>query len=175
MKMLRRCTETDFDDIHAIINDAAQAYKGVIPPDRWHEPYMGRQELRHEIDDGVVFWGYEVDAELLAIMGIQDKGEVTLVRHAYVKTSAQRRGIGTILLHHLQSMTEKPILIGTWADASWAISFYEKNGYQRVMEEEKNRLLRKYWSISERQVETSVVLSCDRTARRGKPKNPAFP
>lgn len=160
--MLRTCTENDLDEIHAIINDAAQAYKGVIPPDRWHEPYMSREELLREIDDGVVFWGYESDARLLGIMGIQDRGEVTLIRHAYVKTRARRSGIGTILLHHLQTMTEKPILIGTWASASWAISFYEKNGYRRVTDEEKNRLLRKYWSISERQVETSVVLRSDR-------------
>jgi N-acetylglutamate synthase-like GNAT family acetyltransferase len=157
--MIRECTETDFNTIFEIINDAAQAYKGVIPQDRWNEPYMSLKELRAEIEDGVVFWGLERDGQLLGVMGIQDKGDVTLIRHAYVWIRAQKLGIGTKLLQHLQSMTQKPILIGTWAAASWAISFYERNGYTVVSEDEKNRLLRKYWSIPERQVETSVVLA----------------
>jgi GNAT superfamily N-acetyltransferase len=160
--MIRECTDSDFNTIFGIINDAAQAYKGIIPYDRWHEPYMPIEELRHEIEDGVVFWGLEHDGQLLGVMGIQDKGEVTLIRHAYVRTRAQQQGIGTKLLRHLESMTEKPILVGTWADAPWAISFYEKNGYTLVSEEQKNRLLRKYWSIPERQVETSVVLANQR-------------
>ncbi|MGD8975184.1 MAG: GNAT family N-acetyltransferase, partial [Desulfobacterales bacterium] len=130
-----------------------------IPQDRWNEPYMSLKELRAEIEDGVVFWGLERDGQLLGVMGIQDKGDVTLIRHAYVWIRAQKLGIGTKLLQHLQSMTQKPILIGTWAAASWAISFYERNGYTVVSEDEKNRLLRKYWSIPERQVETSVVLA----------------
>jgi N-acetylglutamate synthase-like GNAT family acetyltransferase len=158
-EMIRECTETDFNTIFEIINDAAQAYKGVIPQDRWNEPYMSLKELRAEIEDGVVFWGLERDGQLLGVMGIQDKGDVTLIRHAYVWIRAQKLGIGTKLLQHLQSMTQKPILIGTWAAASWAISFYERNGYTVVSEDEKNRLLRKYWSIPERQVETSVVLA----------------
>ncbi len=158
--MIRKCTESDFDRILEIINDAAQAYKGVIPEDCWHEPYMPPEELKKEIEDGVVFWGNENDGQLVGIMGIQDKGEVSLIRHAYVLTQAQKQGIGTKLLRYLESLTEKPILIGTWAAASWAISFYQKNGYTLVSEEEeKNRLLRKYWSIPERQVETSVVLA----------------
>ena len=157
--MIRECTESDFNRIFEIINDAAQAYKGVIPEDRWHEPYMPFEELRKEIENGVVFWGLEHDGQLLGVMGIQDKGEVTLIRHAYVWTRAQKQGIGTKLLHYLESLTGKPILIGTWAAASWAISFYEKNGYTLVSEEEKNILLRKYWSIPERQLETSVVLA----------------
>ncbi|MGD8948088.1 MAG: GNAT family N-acetyltransferase [Desulfobacterales bacterium] len=157
--MIRECTETDFNTIFEIINDAAQAYKGVIPQDRWNEPYMSLKELKAEIEDGVVFWGLERDGQLLGVMGIQDKGDVTLIRHAYVWIRAQKLGIGTKLLQHLQSMTQKPILIGTWAAASWAISFYERNGYTVVSEDEKNRLLRKYWSIPERQVETSVVLA----------------
>ena len=157
--MIRKCKESDFNTIFEIINDAAQAYKGVIPQDRWHEPYMSHAELRAQIDDGIVFWGLERDGQLLGVMGIQDKGDVTLIRHAYVLTKAQNRGIGKKLLQHLQSMTEKPILIGTWAAASWAVSFYQKNGYKLVSEEEKNRLLRKYWSIPKRQVETSVVLA----------------
>lgn len=142
-----------------IINDAAQAYKGIIPEDRWHEPYMAAEELSHEIEDGIVFWGLEQDDRLLGVMGIQDKGEVALIRHAYVSTRAQKLGVGTELLRHLEGLTEKPILIGTWAAASWAISFYEKNGYALVSEEKKNYLLGKYWSIPDRQVETSVVLT----------------
>ena len=157
--MIRICKESDLNTIFEIINEAAQAYKGVIPQDRWHEPYMSLEELRAQIEDGIVFWGLERDGRLFGVMGIQDKGDVTLIRHAYVVSGAQRRGIGKKLLQHLQSMTEKPILIGTWANASWAVSFYWKNGYTPVSDEEKNRLLRKYWSIPERQVETSVVLA----------------
>jgi N-acetylglutamate synthase-like GNAT family acetyltransferase len=157
--MIRVCTESDFKRIFEIVNDAALAYKGIIPEDRWHEPYMPFDELRKEIEKGVVFWGLEHDGQLLGVMGIQDKGEVTLIRHAYVSTRAQKLGIGTQLLKYLEGLTEKPVLIGTWAAASWAISFYEKNGYVLVSEKEKNFLLRKYWSIPERQVETSVVLA----------------
>ena len=157
--MIRKCTDTDLNTIFEIINDAAQAYKGIIPDDCWHVPYMPIAELRHEIEDGIVFWGLEHDGQLLGVMGIQDKAEVTLIRHAYVLTRDQQQGIGTRLLRHLESMTGKPILVGTWADAPWAISFYKKNGYTLVSFEEKNRLLRKYWSIPKRQVETSVVLA----------------
>ena len=159
IEMIRKCTETDFNTIFKIINEAAQAYKGVIPKDCWHEPYMPLEEVRHEIEDGVIFWGLEQDGQLLGVMGIQDRRDVTLIRHAYVWTRAQKTGIGTMLLRHLEKMTEKPILIGTWAAASWAISFYEKNGYITVSNEEKTYLLRKYWSIPERQEETSVVLA----------------
>jgi N-acetylglutamate synthase-like GNAT family acetyltransferase len=157
--MIRECKESDLNTIFEVINDAAQAYKGVIPQDRWHEPYMSLAELRTQIEDGIVFWGLERDGQLLGVMGIQDKGDVTLIRHAYVLSRAQKRGIGEKLLQHLQNMTEKPILIGTWVAASWAVSFYQKNGYTLVSEEEKNHLLNKYWSIPERQVETSVVLA----------------
>jgi N-acetylglutamate synthase-like GNAT family acetyltransferase len=160
--MIRECKKSDFNAIFEVINDAAEAYKGIIPEDRWHEPYMSTDELESEIADGVVFWGLERDGQLLGVMGIQDRGDVTLIRHAYVWTRAQKLGIGTKLLHHLESLTDKPILIGTWAAASWAISFYAKNGYTIVSEEEKNHLLRKYWSIPERQVETSVVLADER-------------
>ncbi|MBW1701278.1 MAG: GNAT family N-acetyltransferase [Deltaproteobacteria bacterium] len=156
--MIRRCTESDFGTIYEIINDAAQIYHGVIPDDRWHDPYMSRDELAHEIQDGVLFWGYERDGQLSGVMGIQDKGDVTLIRHAYVRTKLRKRGIGTSLLRHIGNTTGKPLLIGTWADASWAISFYQNNGFKLVTEEEKNTLLEKYWSISKRQVETSVVL-----------------
>ena len=156
--MIRRCHESDLNAVFEIINDAAQAYKGVIPADRWHEPYMSSQELRHEIEDGVVFWGFELEGELAGVMGIQDKGDVTLIRHAYVRTRLQKQGIGAKLLKYLEGTTQKPIMIGTWKAASWAISFYEKNGYLLVSEAEKSRLLSRYWSIPERQIETSVVL-----------------
>jgi N-acetylglutamate synthase-like GNAT family acetyltransferase len=142
-----------------IINDAAQAYRGVIPEDCWHEPYMPKSELQHEIDDGVIFWGYEDEGVLIGVMGIQDKGDVDLIRHAYVKTDRRKQGVGTKLLHYLESRSVKPILIGTWTDATWAVRFYQKNGYHLLEKDEKNRLLRKYWSIPERQVETSVVLA----------------
>jgi len=156
--MIRKCTESDINAIFDIINDAARAYKGVIPGDRWHEPYMSAEEIWHEIKAGVIFSGFEQEGCLAGVMGIQDKGKVTLIRHAYVLKRFQRLGIGQKLLTHLERLTIKPILIGTWKDASWAISFYIKNGYTLVADEEKNRLLKKYWSIPGRQIETSVVL-----------------
>lgn len=157
--MIRPCQGSDFDNIHAIINDAAQAYKGVIPADRFHEPYMSAEELRYEIDAGVVFWGYEIDGELQGVMGIQDVKDVTLIRHAYVRTVKRNQGIGRELLAHLRTQTTWPLLIGTWAAAAWAIGFYEKHGFRLVSPEEKNRLLRTYWSIPDRQIDTSVVLA----------------
>lgn len=157
--MIRQCVDSDFEGIYEIINDAAQAYRGVIPDDRWHDPYMSRDELSHEIKDGVIFWGAEHKAQLNGIMAIQDKGAVTLIRHAYVRTGRQKQGIGGLLLHHFEAATKKPILIGTWADATWAVSFYQKNGYRLVTPREKTLLLKKYWSIPDRQIETSVVLA----------------
>ena len=157
--MIRRCDERALELIWAIINDGAQAYKGIIPADRWTEPYMSKEKLQHEIEDGVVFWGYEEAGTLVGVMGIQPVQDVTLIRHAYVRGSSQKRGIGAQLLSHLREMAIGPVLIGTWADAVWAIRFYERNGFQMVGPEEKNRLLRKYWSIPERQIETSVVLA----------------
>ncbi|KPL23110.1 MAG: GNAT family acetyltransferase [Anaerolineae bacterium SM23_84] len=148
--MIRRCKEQDFQGMYAVINDAAQAYRGVIPADCWHEPYMSRQELRHEIAQGVVFWGHEEAGNLIGVMGIQHVRDVTLIRHAYVRTDHQRQGVGSQLLRHLMEQTTRPTLVGTWADAVWAIRFY------------KDRLLRKYWSIPDRQVETSVVLADER-------------
>ena len=157
--MIRQCKTSDLAGLLEVINEAARAYKGVIPQDRWHEPYMSQKALQQEIADGVMFWGWESHGQLLGVMGIQDKPDVTLIRHAYVRTCAQGQGIGKRLLQHLQRMTRKPILIGTWADAHWAIAFYRKNGYGLVSEREKKRLLRTYWSIPKRQVETSVVLA----------------
>jgi GNAT superfamily N-acetyltransferase len=149
----------DFGQIMAIINDAASAYKGVIPDDRWQEPYMSEEQLSSQIADGVEFWCYVEEDVMLGVMGIQDKGDVTLIRHAYVRTSARNKGIGGQLLRHLSGLTSKPILIGTWAAAGWAIRFYEKHGYHLVSFEEKERLLKKYWKIPSRQIETSVVLA----------------
>jgi GNAT superfamily N-acetyltransferase len=157
--MIRRCDDGDFESIWAIINDGAQAYKGIIPEDRWTEPYMSKEKLQHEIAEGIVFWGYEEGGTLPGVMGIQPVQDVTLIRHAYVRTGSQKRGIGAQLLGHLREMADGPVLIGTWADAVWAIRFYERHGFQMVGAEEKNRLLKKYWSIPERQVETSVVLA----------------
>jgi GNAT superfamily N-acetyltransferase len=157
--MIRCCNEGDFDSIYAIINDAAQAYRGIIPEDRWHEPYMPVEELRAELKAGVIFWGYEVEDGLLGVMGLQPKGEVYLIRHAYVRTVYRNRGIGSMLLQHLVAPLEKPVLIGTWADAGWAIRFYQRNGFSLVSREEKDRLLQKYWSVPQRQVATSVVLA----------------
>ncbi len=142
-----------------IINDAAEAYRGVIPSDCWKEPYMPRQELRHEIDEGVRFWGIEEDGLLVGVMGLQPVQDVTLIRHAYVATARRGHGLGGLLLDHLLRQTVGPVLVGTWAAAQWAIRFYEKHGFRQVSREEKDRLLRKYWSIPERQVETSVVLA----------------
>ncbi|MBD1381841.1 GNAT family N-acetyltransferase [Metabacillus arenae] len=158
--MIRLCDKLDTEVINQIINDAARAYKGVIPQDRYHEPYMSLEELKLEMNDGVIFWGFDENNELLGVMGIQDKGEVSLIRHAYVRTNQRKSGIGTKLLSHLMHLTNKPILIGTWESAEWAINFYMKNGFQVVPEEEKVKLLHQYWNVPERQIETSVVL-CD--------------
>ncbi|VVB93101.1 Acetyltransferase (GNAT) domain protein [uncultured archaeon] len=159
--MIRKCNPGDFNTIYLIINDAAQAYKRVIPADCWKEPYMSEEELRHEMQEGVIFWGYEMDGELVGVMGIQHVRDVSLIRHSYVRTAKQKKGIGGELLSHLRELATRPILIGTWADAEWAIHFYEKHGFHLVSSGEKDRLLRKYWSILERQIETSVVLAED--------------
>jgi len=157
--MIRRCDDRDFESIWAIINDGAQAYRGTIPEDRWTEPYMSKEKLQHEIDDGVVFWGYEDAEVLVGVMGLQQVRDVTLIRHAYVRADSQKQGIGARLLSHLRLLTKSPVLIGTWADAVWAIRFYERHGFQMVSTTEKDRLLKQYWSIPERQIETSVVLA----------------
>jgi N-acetylglutamate synthase-like GNAT family acetyltransferase len=148
--------------IGEIINDAAQAYQGVIPEDRWHEPYMSFAELKEQMERGVVFWGMELDGKLAGVMGIQPVQDVTLIRHAYVRTVFRNQGIGSQLLKHLRASTTRPILIGTWAAAIWAVSFYEKHGFRMVIPAEKDRLLKKYWSIPDRQIETSVVLADDK-------------
>jgi N-acetylglutamate synthase-like GNAT family acetyltransferase len=153
--MIRTCTDEDFEQIFEIINDAAMAYKRVIPPARWHEPYMSKTELREQIEDGVRFFCYMDNNEIVGVMGIQDKTDVELIRHAYVRTEQRKKGIGTLLLRELIRDSRKPILIGTWKAAEWAISFYEKHKFSLVNEEEKNRLLKKYWRIPDRQIEQS--------------------
>src|SRR5216684_3182986 len=153
MVLIRKSAEPDWAAVLAIVNAAAQAYRGVIPADRWREPYMPRDELEKEIADGIVFWLAEEGCDLLGVMGIQDKGDVALVRHAYITPTVQRKGVGTNLLRHVQSLVNKPVLIGTWADATWAIEFYQRNGFTVVSKADKDFLLRRYWSIPERQVE----------------------
>ncbi len=157
--MIRLCVNSEFEQIYAIINEAAQAYKGVIPPDRWKEPYMSRDELQHEIRAGVNFWGFEEDGNLVGVMGIQQVQDVMLIRHSYVRTARQHRGVGEKLLSFLRLQTTHPILVGTWAEAVWAIRFYEQHGFRVVSREDKDRLLKKYWSVPDRQIETSVVLA----------------
>jgi N-acetylglutamate synthase-like GNAT family acetyltransferase len=151
--------DADFAALLAIVNDAANAYRGVIPADQWHEPYMSADELASEIARGVVFWVAERGGRLMGMMGIQDRGDVALVRHAYVAPTTQRSGVGTRLLHQVEALVDKPILIGTWAAASWAIEFYRRNGFSVVPSSDTDRLLRTYWSIPASQIETSVVLA----------------
>jgi N-acetylglutamate synthase-like GNAT family acetyltransferase len=157
--VIRRCTEADLAAILAIVNDAAQAYRGVIPADRWHEPYMPGAELRRELEAGVVFWGCEQDGALVGVMGLQEVADVALIRHAYVATTARRQGVGGKLLEHLLGRTARPTLVGTWAAATWAVRFYEGHGFRVVPPAEKERLLRRYWRIPDRQIKTSVVLA----------------
>jgi GNAT superfamily N-acetyltransferase len=157
--MIRPCEEQELEQIWEIVNDGAQAYRGVIPADRCANPYMSKDELRGQIEEGVVFWGYEEGGRLLAVMGMQCVKDVTLIRHAYVRSDEQQRGIGSHLLTHLRSMVSGPVLIGTWEAAAWAIRFYERHGFSRVSQQEKDRLLRTYWSVPKRQIETSVVLA----------------
>lgn len=157
--MIRACNAHEFETIWTIVNDGARAYAGVVPSEFLHDPYMSKEELRHEVDNGVVFWGHEENGELLGVMGIQELHDVTLIRHAYVRSSAQGRGIGSKLLSHLGKLAKQPLLIGTWADASWAIRFYQRHGFQLLSHEQKETMLPKYWKIPQRQIETSVVLA----------------
>jgi N-acetylglutamate synthase-like GNAT family acetyltransferase len=156
--MIRNATNDYFEIIYEVINDAAIAYKGIIPDDRWHEPYMSKSELKDQINNGVVFYCYLENDEISGVMGIQNIKDVNLIRHAYVRTNKRQKGIGGLLLEHLIDKSDRPVLIGTWKDASWAIKFYSKHGFTQVSEVEKNILLPKYWNISERQIEASVVL-----------------
>jgi GNAT superfamily N-acetyltransferase len=156
--MIRRCTQLDVPVIDAIINEAAAAYRGHVPDDCLHDPYMGRQELLREMASGVQFSGWDEDGQLLGVMGIQDVKDVSLIRHAYVRRAAQGKGIGSALLTHLMSKATRPLLVGTWAAAEWAIRLYQRHGFELAHAEEKDRLLSTYWTISDRQRETSVVM-----------------
>jgi GNAT superfamily N-acetyltransferase len=159
MSGIRPCSDSERETILAIVNAAAEAYRGVIPADRWHEPYMSGDELDRELASGVVFWGYEADGELIGVMGIQPVGDVDLIRHAYVLPSSQGGGVGSALLDRLAGSASRRVLVGTWAAADWAIRFYRRHGFELVTPEQKNELLRRYWSIPERQIDTSVVLA----------------
>jgi GNAT superfamily N-acetyltransferase len=165
--MIRRCRDDERETILEIVNAAAEAYRGVIPADRWHDPYMPGSELDQELAAGVEFWGYENDGELIGVMGIQPVQDVNLIRHAYVKPGSQRLGIGGALIDHLMRRASRRVLVGTWAAAEWAIAFYRRHGFVQVSPQEKTRLLRRYWDIPERQVETSVVLAREARARQG--------
>jgi GNAT superfamily N-acetyltransferase len=156
---VRRCRDDERAAILEIVNAAAEAYRGVIPADRWHDPYMPSKELDGEIDAGVVFWGYEDDGALVGIMGIQRVGDVDLIRHAYVTPGSQRQGVGGALLEHLPRSSTRRMLVGTWAAADWAIRFYRRHGFEPVPPERAAELLRTYWTIPDRQIETSVVLA----------------
>lgn len=157
--VIRACTNQDLEGILDVINDAAQAYKGVIPEDRFKDPYMPRRELRQEIEDEVRFWGFEQDGQLVGVMGLQDIEDVTLIRHAYVRTTHRRRGIGGRLLNDLRSKATRPLLVGTWAAADSAIEFYRQHGFEMVPPNQVPLLLRRYWSVPDRQIEASVVLA----------------
>ena len=157
--MIRRCQPGDLEAIHAVINDAAQAYRGVIAADCYGEPYMPLEELRREIAAGVAFRGFEQDGELASVMGLQEVAEVSLIRHAYTRTARRHGGCGTALLAHLQGETHRPLLVGTWKAALWAVAFYERRGFRLVSEEDKRLLLHRYWTVPERQIEESVVLA----------------
>jgi GNAT superfamily N-acetyltransferase len=159
MRNIRLCGEQDLATMLAIINDAAVAYRGVIPPDRWHEPYMPESELRAEIAAGVEFWGLDTDEGLIGLMGVQAVRDVDLIRHAYVRPDKQRYGVGAQLIEHLRRRSARRMLVGTWAAATWAISFYQRHGFELVPRADTAALFRTYWTIPERQIETSVVLS----------------
>ena len=157
--MLRQCREAESSLILGIVNAAAEAYRAVIPADCWHEPYMSAAELGAEIGAGVAFWGYEKEGQLIGVMGTQPVRDVELIRHAYVHPAWQGHGVGSALISHLRSLSARPMLVGTWAAASWAIRFYERHGFERLAPQDTRRLLSSYWRISERQMETSVVLA----------------
>ena len=161
--MIRELSSSHFQSILEIINKAALVYRGVIPDDRYKTPYMSDEELEFEIEDGVRFFGWIEQSKVVGVMGIQFVADVTLIRHAYVFPKYQKKGIGTILLRHLLGLTKtRDVLVGTWIDAMWAIRFYEKQGFELVSQNEKDFLLRKYWKIPDRQIETSVVLKFKR-------------
>ncbi len=159
MSLVRLCRDDEREAILRIVNLAAEAYRGVIPEDRWREPYMPASELDGEVAAGVAFWGYESEGELLGLMGIQPVRDVDLIRHAYVLPGRQRGGVGSVLLEHLIDLSTQRMLVGTWAAAEWAIRFYRRHGFELVTPEQKTELLGRYWTIPDRQIGTSVVLA----------------
>ena len=159
MSTIRLCHDDEVATVLAIINAAASAYRGVIPADRWHDPYMTLAELQREIGAGVEFWGFEHDGALIGVMGIQPVSDVDLIRHAYVRPDRQRHGVGAALIDHLRQRSRRPMLVGTWAAATWAIAFYQRHGFELVERERAVTLLETYWAIPQRQIETSVVLA----------------
>jgi GNAT superfamily N-acetyltransferase len=159
MSSIRACRDDERTTIFGIVNAAAEAYRGVIPDDCWHEPYMPLRELEREIAAGVAFWGYEADGALVGVMGIQPVRDVDLIRHAYVVPDSHRRGVGGALLEHLRGLSTRRMLVGTWAAAEWAIRFYRRHGFEQVLPEQKTALLKTYWTVPDRQIETSVVLA----------------
>ena len=159
MRRIRPCRDDDRPAILAIVNAAAEAYRGVIPDGCWHEPYMGPLELDDEVATGVVFWGQEIDGALVGVMGVQAMPDVDLIRHAYVHPDSQGQGVGGALLRHLRGKADRRMLVGTWAAADWAIGFYRRHGFEIVPAEHTAALLRRYWTIPDRQIDTSVVLA----------------
>jgi GNAT superfamily N-acetyltransferase len=157
--MIRQCQPQDTERIYFIINEAARAYEGAIPADCYPQPYMPMSELEEELKR-VTFYGWEADGELVGIMGLEPIKDTTLIRHAYVLPQWQRQGISSRLLDYMKGMVNTPrLLVGTWADATWAIKFYEKRGFK--LEPNKDELLKTYWDIPQRQIETSVVLGVE--------------
>jgi GNAT superfamily N-acetyltransferase len=159
MTHIRPCRDDERTAVLTIVNAAAEAYRGVIPADRWHEPYMSGDELDREIAASVAFWGYEQNGTLAGVMGLQSVRDVDLIRHAYVVPGRQRGGIGGALLAHLRGLSARRMLVGTWAAADWAIRFYQRHGFMLTSPAQKAALLKAYWSIPDRQIETSVVLA----------------
>ena len=159
MSLIRPCRDDELPTVLAIVNAAAAAYRGAIPPDCWHEPYMAEGALRRDVDAGVAFWGYEADGALVGVMGIQPVRDVDLIRHAYVRPDRQRQGVGAALIERLPRRPGRRTLVGTWAAARWAIDFYRRHGFALVPAGEAAALLRTYWAVPARQIETSVVLA----------------
>jgi len=157
--MIRQCEPDELDEVCAVVNDAAAAYRGVIAADCWKDPYMSGEELRREVDDGVLFWGFFEGGRLLAVMGLQHVGDVALIRHAYTRTANRGTGAGTALLAHVRAQTDRPMLVGTWKAAAWAVKFYQGRGFRLVTAPQKDALLRRYWTVPERQIDESVVLA----------------
>lgn len=160
--MIRQCQTAEFDDVYAVINDAAAAYRGVIAVDCWKDPYMSREELRREIDESVLFWGWFEGGHLAAVMGLQSVGDVALIRHAYTRTASQGNGMASALLAHVRCRADRPLLVGTWKAATWAVRFYQHHGFRLVASQQKEALLQRYWTVPERQIEESVVLADER-------------